>query len=58
MQKEKIQFYNAEEISSMLGVSKSTAYRLIKSLNDDLKDEGKIVIGGKISARYFESKIA
>lgn len=57
MQKQEIKFLNAEIVSSMLNISKSMAYRIIKQLNDELKQQGKITIPGKISKRYFEEKV-
>ena len=50
-------FLNAKEVSEILGVSESTAYRIIKKLNGELSNHGKIVIAGKIRKRYFEEKI-
>ena len=52
-----IRFYNAQEVSTMLGVSKTTAHRIIKKLNDTLAADGYIIVPGKISKKYFESKV-
>ena len=49
-------FVSAEEVSEILGVSKPYAYKLIKQMNDELKDKGFITIAGKVSRRYFEEK--
>jgi predicted transcriptional regulator len=54
---EKPKFLQAEEVASILGVSKSTAYRLIVRLNAELNEQGFVTIRGKISKRYFESKV-
>lgn len=43
--------------SLCLVVSTSTAYRIIRRLNDDLKKSGKITIAGKISTKYFYENI-
>ena len=40
----------------MLGISKSSAYNLIKKLNMELENAGYIVIHGKISRVYFSEK--
>ena len=53
----KSSFYRAEDVAKLLDVSKTTAYRIIKNLNNELSEAGKIVIAGKISKRYFEEKI-
>jgi transcriptional antiterminator len=50
-------FLTAKDVSAILEVSESTSYRLIKKLNEELKEQGKITIPGKISKRYFEEKI-
>ena len=50
-------FLSAEEVATVLNVSISSAYRIIKRLNAELEALGKIVIAGKISRRYFEEKV-
>lgn len=50
-------FLTAEDVAELLGVSLSTAYRIIKRLNEELKKQGKIVVAGKISKRFFEEKV-
>jgi transposase len=50
-------FFSAQEVSKMLDVSISSAYRIIRELNYELKNNGKIIISGKISKRYFEEKL-
>ena len=46
-------YLTAQEIAEMLGVSRSKAYRIVKELNDDLKNQGYLVIPGKVSRKYF-----
>lgn len=50
-------FYTAKDVSEILGVSVSSAYRVIKKLNSELKEDGKIVIAGKVSKKYFSEKV-
>ena len=50
-------FIKAEEIATELGVSKSYAYKLIRKLNEELKNRGFITISGKVSRQFFEEKI-
>ena len=50
-------FFSAQEVSKMLDISISSAYRIIRELNYELKNNGKIIISGKISKRYFEEKL-
>ena len=49
-------FYNADDISVILTVSKPTAYRIIKRLNDELTNKGFIVVSGRVPKKYFNEK--
>lgn len=49
-------FYSAKEVATILGISSSTAYRIIKTLNQELQSKGYIIIRGKISKKYFDEK--
>ncbi|MCM1382270.1 MAG: LysR family transcriptional regulator [Muribaculaceae bacterium] len=53
--KEKV-FINADEVAETLEISKPYAYKLVKTMNDELKQKGFITISGKVSRRYFEEK--
>lgn len=57
IKKRESRFFGAKEVAEMLDISESTAYRIIKKLNNELEDNGKITVAGKISKRYFEEKI-
>ena len=50
-------FIKAEEIAKELGVSRPYAYKLIRKLNEELKNKGFITISGKVSRQFFEEKI-
>ena len=50
-------FLTATEVAEILNVSRSTAYRIIKRLNDELNKAGKITVAGKVSARYFYENV-
>lgn len=50
-------FYNADEVRQMLGISKSKAYTIIHSLNDELKKQGYITFAGKVNRNYFCQKV-
>ncbi len=49
-------FYSADDISAILTVSRPTAYRIIKRLNDELKQKGFIVVSGRVPKKYFSEK--
>jgi ribosomal protein L18E len=57
VQKQLCKFLTAADVASILETSEATAYRIIKKLNSELKDQGKIVVPGKIPRRYFEEKV-
>jgi transcriptional antiterminator len=54
---EEKRFLGAEDVQKILKVSQTTAYRIIKKLNNELEKQGYIVISGKISKKYFEEKV-
>lgn len=49
-------FLTATDVAIILGISSASAYRIIKKLNEELKKQGKIILPGKISRKYFEEK--
>ena len=49
-------FVRAEEVASELGISKPYAYKLVREMNEELKQKGFITIPGRVSRRYFEEK--
>ena len=49
-------YYSADDVAGMLGISKASAYNIIKRLNNELEKSGYIVINGKISRVYFSEK--
>lgn len=52
-----IQFLDANEVASALDVSRSTAYRVIKKLNDELSGRGYLTVAGKVSKKYFAERL-
>ena len=46
-------FLTATDVAELLDVSRSTAYRIIKRLNDELNKAGKLTVAGQVSAKYF-----
>ena len=52
-----IQFLTAADVASVMGVSRSTAYRVVKQLNAELDAKGFITMPGKISKKYFAERI-
>ncbi len=50
-------FICAEELAQELSVSKPYAYKLIKRLNDELKEKGFITISGRVNRQYFNERL-
>ncbi len=46
-------FFNVNDVMELLGVSRAYAYRIIKSLNNELVKSGYMVISGKIPRVYL-----
>ncbi len=46
-------FIEANEVAEILGVKKPTAYKIIRQLNEELKDQDFLTIAGKVSRQYF-----
>ncbi|MCR5542589.1 MAG: hypothetical protein K6F55_00445 [Eubacterium sp.] len=45
-----------DEVRSILDISRSAAYKIIRNLNQELDKKGYITIKGKISREYFKEK--
>lgn len=50
-------FIKAEEVAEELGSSKAYAYKLIKTLNEELKGQGFLTMPGRVSRQYFYEKL-
>lgn len=49
-------YLTAMDVSELLGVSRSKAYQIIKSLNVELAEKGYIVLSGKVPTKYLQEK--
>lgn len=49
-------YMNAAEVAEAVGVSKPTAYKIIKALNEELTNKGYITVSGKVSEKYFRER--
>ena len=50
-------FIRVDEVASELGVSKPYAYKLIRQLNEELKNKGFITIAGRVNRQYFNERL-
>ena len=46
-------FIRVDEVAEILSVSKSYAYKIVRTLNQELKEKGFITVSGRISRSYF-----
>lgn len=46
-------FITVPEIQEVLSVSESKAYRIVRKLNEELKQKGYMVIPSRVSRHYF-----
>ena len=50
-------FYDAEDIMEIMRIKKSSAYKLIKELNEELNDMGILTQGGVVRDDYFRERV-
>ena len=50
-------FIRAGEVAQELIVSKPYAYKLIRQLNEELKEKGFITIAGRVNRQYFYERL-
>ncbi|MBR5948277.1 MAG: DNA-binding protein [Clostridia bacterium] len=49
-------FLRVEEVADILDISKSHAYKIVRKLNDELKEKGFLTIAGRVNKQYFLEK--
>ena len=47
---------NCTDVMEYLGVSASSAYKIMRTLNDELAKKGYYTISGKISKKYLDER--
>ena len=50
-------FVTAKDVASIMSISLGHAYKLIRSMNLELKNDGFIVVAGKVPYSFFKKKI-
>ena len=51
------QFMRADEVAKELGISRSYAYKLIRQLNQELKERGFLTITVRINRDYLKERL-
>lgn len=49
-------YYSAKDISEMLDISLASSYKIIRQMNEELKNKGYIIIQGKVPKAFFDEK--
>lgn len=50
------QMIGVVEVARALNTSKGYAYKVIRKLNEEMKEKGMLVVKGKVSADYFAER--
>ena len=50
-------YYTADEIAQMVGVGRTTSYKMVNQMNAELLKQGFLVVKGKIPKEYFDESI-
>ena len=50
-------YLTVDDVAKMLNVSRAKAYQIIRILNKQLEDQGKITIRGRVNRKYFEAQM-
>ena len=50
-------FMRVSEVASELNVSVPYAYKIIRKLNDELKEKGFVTIAGRINRQYLNERV-
>lgn len=56
MVEHKPEMIRAEDVAERLGISRTSAYSVIKELNRELAEKGYMTVTGKVSKDYFEQR--
>ena len=50
-------FMDVKDVTKILEVSDGKAYEIIRMLNEELKQQGYMVVPGKVNTKYFFKKL-
>ncbi|MDO4355748.1 MAG: LysR family transcriptional regulator [Clostridia bacterium] len=50
-------FIRVDEVAKELDVSVPYAYKIIRKLNDELKEKGFVTIAGRVNRQYFNERL-
>ncbi|MDU2131065.1 MAG: hypothetical protein E7E74_00525 [Finegoldia magna] len=47
---------NVAQVQDLLSIPQSTAYKIIRDLNAELKEQGYIVLRGRVEEKYLKER--
>ncbi|MGL5258509.1 MAG: transcriptional regulator [Lachnospiraceae bacterium] len=50
-------YVTVKEVSELLGVAESTAYKIMRQLNHELESNNYITIAGRVSRKYLMERV-
>lgn len=50
-------FVTADTVAKDFGVSKGFAYRMIREMNEELKQKGYLTVSGRVSRQYYNERV-
>lgn len=56
MSEREMKMIKCDEVAERLGISRTSAYAVIKELNQELSAKGLMTIAGRVSKDYFEQR--
>jgi hypothetical protein len=50
-------YLTCKEVQSLLGISRTSAYKIIRMLNEELEKKNYIIIRGKVAKEYLYKRL-
>lgn len=50
-------FMTVAEVAEELGVSRSYAYKIMRTLNEELQEKGYLTVSGRVNRDYFMNRV-
>lgn len=50
-------FMTVDEVAAELNVSKSYAYKVVRELNEEMRQLGYLTVAGRVNTNYFRKKL-
>ncbi|MBR1741836.1 MAG: DNA-binding protein [Lachnospiraceae bacterium] len=50
-------FMTVDEVAAELNVSKSYAYKVVRELNEEMRQLGYLTVTGRVNTNYFRKKL-